>query len=161
MSVRIPLVNRKGEVVAYALVDDADDTLTQWRWRMSEGYAVRTLARGKVYMHRQLLGIAPGDPIMADHRNRDRLDNRRANLRRATRAQQQQNLTSWGASRFRGVCRHADGERWRAEVRIGGKRYYLGAFDSETEAAEAADALRLELMPFALSDPALVEWRRR
>lgn len=112
---RIPLKNRQGEVVARAIVDaEAFDFLSQWTWHLGHGYATRTVYIGggadgakfiTVHMHRLVFGVGMGGPHI-DHINRDRLDNRRANLRIVTRAQQSQNLSPrQGTSRFRGVSR--------------------------------------------------------
>lgn len=155
---RIPLHNRAGEVVGHAIVDAADAVeVGHYRWHMSDGYAQRRAGDGHVYMHRQILGLKPGDP-MTDHRNRDKLDNRRANLRTATNAESQQNLPAYGGSisRFRGVTWSRRDRQWRAGVKIGGKQVNLGAFDSETDAARVAEAYRREHMPFAEPDPALL-----
>lgn len=78
-----------------AIVDDDDyDFLLQWRWiaMPSPGgmwYAARHEGRKVIFMHRVLLGLTASDET--DHKNRDGLDNRRQNLRRATRTQNQQN----------------------------------------------------------------------
>lgn len=97
---RIPLRNRFKEIIAYALVDDEDfDWLNQSRWCLSShGYAIRnvpTPERGiigrHIAMHRELLDLKFGDPRQGDHVNRDRLDNRRCNLRVATHAENMQN----------------------------------------------------------------------
>lgn len=79
----------KGKV---AIVDEADYMrLSRWKWSYSNsGYAMRgTTAGGKksrgYTMHRQILGLIHGDGKEVDHINKDRLDNRRANLRVVTR----------------------------------------------------------------------------
>lgn len=154
---RIPLRNRAGEVVAETIVDNADyAALSAWGWRRNNyGYAVRC-ERGEdgrtVLMHRHLLGLEFGDPLFADHENRDRLDNRRANLRRVTRPQQQQNLPSsrGSTSRFRGVSWVNARQCWVAQACVAGQRRFLGHFDSELDAARAALEFRAEHMPFAV-----------
>jgi hypothetical protein len=82
----LPLHNKAGEVVAYTKVDLADvPWLTAWRWsRNRNGYAYRATDR-TLLLHRVILGIVD-EPreVMCDHINRDRLDNRSSNLRRAT-----------------------------------------------------------------------------
>ena len=75
---------------ASTIVDDADyELLSRWRWKLHpQGYAARTTwnAADKkwatVLMHR-LVASTPGH-LQADHINRDRLDNRRSNLRNVT-----------------------------------------------------------------------------
>ncbi len=51
----------------------------------SDGYAAGSVNGKRALMHRVILGL--DDERMGDHANFDRLDNRRANLRIATRAQ--------------------------------------------------------------------------
>ena len=55
-------------------------------------YVVRSSWKLTHYLHREVLGLTPGDGLETDHRNGDRLDNRRSNLRVATRAQNAQNV---------------------------------------------------------------------
>ncbi len=73
---RIP-VKRRGEIVAWALVDLRDFGLRSRSWTLSPyGYAT---SNGES-MHRAILGLAKGDPRVGHHRNEDPLDNRRENL---------------------------------------------------------------------------------
>lgn len=151
---QIPLRNRQGVIMTHALVDDEDaEEVGRWRWCLGwGGYAGRNDGRS-VLLHRYLLGLEHGDPRQGDHKNRDRLDDRRANLRIVTRAEQQQNLPSMGgASRFRGVSICSTTGRWRATVVFQGRQYSCGRHESEIAAAKAAEAWRLEHMPFAMPD---------
>ena len=43
------------------------------------------------------------------------------------------------SSKYRGVSWHKGHNKWRAEVRMDGKKVYLGHFDDEAEAALAYD----------------------
>lgn len=148
---RIPLHDRAGVVVAYSLVDD--DTFAEvghLRWCLhSKGYAVR--AGGSLFLHRHVLGLERGDARQADHINGDRLNNQRANLRILTAPQQRQNERGRrGVSRHRGVFREKG--KWRAQVCIDGRRFGLGTWDTEAEAAAAASGARRVLMPYAVED---------
>lgn len=49
------------------------------------GYAVRSITKGKISMHQQIMGTEQGKCI--DHINRNKLDNRRGNLRFVTKSQ--------------------------------------------------------------------------
>lgn len=158
---RIPLRNRAGEVVAHALVDNADEVaITRHRWHLGHGYAKRSVYRadgtiGTQSMHRAVLGLGVGDGGEVDHINGDRLDNRRANLRITDRAGNQANRhgadqTVGRTSSYRGVCR-VNG-RWLAQAQVGGRHYNLGSFDDELEAARVASAFRREHMPTSTMD---------
>lgn len=155
--VRIPLRARDGAVRDYAIVDAADaEWVNQWRWHLStSGHAARTASvNGKKvmrFLHRELLALAKGDGREGDHINRDRLDNRRCNLRVITHAGNAQNLSPKGnTSKYRGVHWYARTRKWRACVSAGGKTRVLGQFDTEEEAAKVALAARRELLPFAV-----------
>lgn len=126
------------------LVDDADwEYLHSWEWTALRGqsgyYAVRsTYPQGKrvlVHMSRVILGLT--DPkVLADHRSGDTLDNRRDNLRPATKAQNRANavLNKNSTSKLRGVTYLKSQKRWRARIRLDGKDLFLGYFDSKEEA---------------------------
>ncbi len=93
--------------------------------------------RRAVVMHRLLLGFSHGDGREGDHRDGNGLNNRRNNLREATRTQQVHNRGSAGSttSRYRGVFWVPKRGKWCAKCTIAGKRRYLGHFDSEEEAS--------------------------
>lgn len=155
-AVLIPLRARDGSARAYAIVDAADaDWVNRYRWSLgTSGYAARTTGRDSTrrgyLMHREVLGLVPGDGLEGDHINRNRLDNRRENLRAVPKRAQQQNLTSKGkTSKYRGVHWYARKRKWRACITVSGKTRVIGQFDSEVAAAEAARAERERLMPYA------------
>lgn len=143
--IRIPLWNCEGR---FALVDDADAFLSQWRWRVDDdGYAQTSLGGARVFMHSMLIAV-PGGRVV-DHRNRDRTDNRRENLRIAS---PRENAANRGRRRnatepFVGVRQVASG-RWQA--RVGERGRHLGIFDTAEAAAHARDdAARSEYGDFA------------
>jgi len=96
-------------------------------------------------LHREIMNAPPG--LLVDHRNSVGLDNRRENLRLATRAQNSCNrrkTKSKTSSRFIGVCFHKRHQRWYADIRHNGKKIWLGSFASEIDAARAHDKAVLE-----------------
>jgi hypothetical protein len=156
---RVP-IHVAGVVSVFALVDEDDfPALIRHRWRLdSRGYAVRNVRYGPrregrqraILMHREILGLRPGDGVKTDHRNRDPLDNRRENLRVCTYAENNQNVPArGGSSEYRGVSWNKRARRWTATVRLRGKQHHLGYFDDELEAAGAAADFRREHMPYA------------
>lgn len=82
-----------------------------------------------------------------DHRNGNRLDNRIANLRDATRSQNCANmgLASHNTSGFNGVSFYRQTGRWQAYIRHGGRRLHLGMFATAEDAAAAYDAAAIRL----------------
>jgi hypothetical protein len=126
-----------------ALVDDADfEALSRYKWcaRFNRGlwYAYRSSYPdnrkcGHIYMHRQITGFAE-----ADHINHDGLDNRRANLRSATRSQQMGNTRlKPNKAGFRGVRRR--NLRFTAQITINYKAQHLGSHSTAEKAARAYD----------------------
>jgi len=93
-----------------------------------------------VYMHREIMNFPKG--LFVDHRNRDGLDNRRSNLRIATRCQNRcnTNINKVGcSSQYRGVTWDKQVKRWRVGLQSQGKYIGIGYFDSEIAAARAYD----------------------
>ena len=132
-----------------AIVDDADyESLSQWKWHARWSPAGRTYyaarntwkdgKRTVVQMHRAVLGI--GDPeIQVDHRNHHTTDNRRENLRIATRSQNQANRRKQKGSSLihKGISWDKQNRKWRANIQVNGKRKYIGRFTNELDAAQA------------------------
>ena len=138
----------------FALVDDADyDWLNQYMWYTDHyGYVMICFSRSilahapipdvastGISMSRLILELEPGDKREADHINHNILDNRRNNLRIATRAQNQynQSIRDEGTSKFKGVYWDKQNKKWHAHISINNKTKSLGRFDSERTAALA------------------------
>jgi len=127
-----------------ALVDDEDfAALNQHKWcatKRPDGngfYAVRRTAVGAplVYMHKVIMGAVHGQVV--DHKDRNSLDNRRGNLRFATKGQDVANRgkRSDNTTGFKGAKYNKRRGTWRAE--IGGK--HIGVFPNGLAAAKAYD----------------------
>lgn len=140
----VPLCDRAGGVRAYAKVDESDGrALVCWSWSLhSAGYAVRTEGGRSVLMHRQIMGLEAGDPNEVDHWDGDGLNNRRSNLRVAAHGPNQRNRQGPNAnstSGHRGVQWNGQRNNWKAEVRVEGRKKYLGSYDSPEAAAVAVE----------------------
>lgn len=144
----IPLTQGK-----VALIDDGDyELVSQYRWHArldgSKWYAARaaTPRGGAMYMHRFLLSLTDRR-MQADHINGDGLDNRRSNLRTASRAENNRNrrMFSTNTSGYKGVSRCTDGSKWQSRITAHGMECYLGRFATPQEAALAYDAKAREL----------------
>ena len=127
-----------------ALVDDEDfGQLSKRRWG-----ACRDRKTGKMYatsggvmMHREVMGLAKGDPRQVDHREpAETLNNQRSNLRICT---QEQNLANRGKNRnnstgIKGV--HRNNKRGCLQVSIGvnGRQIHIGRFPIDRPELAAA-----------------------
>lgn len=68
----------------YAVVDKVDKHLESHQWSMNaHGYAQTSAKPGTALMHHLIAGKPP-KPLVTDHINRNKLDNRRVNLRFVT-----------------------------------------------------------------------------
>jgi hypothetical protein len=131
-------------------VDDEDfEKVSQFKWyaSLNDGhyYAMRKpWVNGKpetLLMHRFIMGLKHGNPLQVDHiDNMQTLDNRRSNLR-VTLKQNQQNrgMQKNNTTGFKGVVWHKNRHAWQAQIRINGKRLYLGLFPTAEEAAQVYD----------------------
>jgi hypothetical protein len=143
---RIPLPKHKFAAVS---VEDYE-RLNKFKWYVMRNattfYVVRYARRAGskkyslVWMHREVLPSPKG--LFVDHINHCGLDNRRSNLRLATRRQNMYNrrkLRTGLTSLFKGVYWRKDTKRWRANITVDGKKISLGQFLSEIDAAKAYD----------------------
>jgi hypothetical protein len=150
----IPL--SKGKV---AVVDDEDfEKVNQFKWcaykpNTSVWYGMRNEVVGykkyKAHLLHRVIMDAPADKVV-DHINGDGLDNRRANLRLCTRAENNRNvkLRRDTSSKWKGVYFHTDPRRtrpWQAYITVNGKRKSLGYFKTECDAGMAYNVAAFEL----------------
>lgn len=135
------------------IVDDEDfDWLNQWKWNTNyKGYAYRIVysrfngsrRQHKVFMARFVIKAPVG--LQVDHINRNKLDNRKSNLRLATNGQNQANsgIPKNNTSGYKGVTWNKKNKKWVAQVecRVGGKRknHYLGGFSDIEQAVLIRD----------------------
>ena len=109
--------------------------------RCTNGYRQGKLKGKNCYEHRLIWlyyhGIWPKDQI--DHINGIKNDNRIENLRECTVQQNQFNIksVSGSSSKYKGVSWNKQRKKWVAGHKYKGKRYDLGRYETEEEAAEA------------------------
>ena len=81
--------------------------------------------------------------MFVDHINHNALDNRKANLRPATRTQNGQNRIKYNnrdySSKYKGVTCHNGKKLWKAHIQANGRPLFLGSFSHEVQAAKAYD----------------------
>ncbi|MFI7610674.1 HNH endonuclease [Nonomuraea terrae] len=138
--------NRPGIVV---IVDDdiaemlKDSRITVRSSTPGAWYAWARTDTGTKPVARLVIDIPEG--MQVDHINRNPLDNRRENLRPATRSQNAQNRRGWSAVGYKGVRRRKCGKdrltgwSYDAYINVDGKSIRLGRRKTAEEAARLYD----------------------
>jgi hypothetical protein len=115
----------------FAVVDEKDFVwLNQWRWCLGNGYAVRRDNKNKktIYMHRIINKTIKG--METDHVNRNKLDNRRFNLRTVSMSKNKLNTGLWkhNTNGYKGVSKNKRDNNWTARIQINNKFIFLGNY---------------------------------
>lgn len=133
----IPLT--KAQFAIVEVEDYANLVIHSWQARLhhsgTKHYAVRTIGKKRkesIFMHVQIGGL------WRDHKNMHSLDNRRSNLRAATRSQNGANGKARNGRKYKGAYRHYTGG-FEAVITVKSHRIRLGWFHSEIDAAKAYD----------------------
>lgn len=124
-----------------AFVDDEDyDKLVRFNWFLTHyHYVGRSQDNSVVLMHHDVIGKG-SQGLEVDHKNLNKLDNQKLNLRFVTRSVNGQNKPTINPLGYRGVQRAPSG-RFKAKIKhhITGKITVIGTFDTLEEAAMAYD----------------------
>lgn len=149
---------KRTEEVVDVLVD-VDDLLllARYSWRVHPlGYIQGRLKGAHLktaHMHRVVMRAVLGrEPIEVDHINGCKWDNRRTNLRECTHAENHQNrhhAQSTSTTGVRGVGWDSRRLQYVAEIKVAGRKKFLGRFRSLAEADAVVKAARARLMPFS------------
>jgi hypothetical protein len=144
----IPLFNRNKELVAETFVSNEDyERVMKYKWHCSSSLLksgnyykyVSTSIKGKTLRLSHLILGKPENGMVVDHINNNPLDNRRENLRFATRSQNSQNktkiITETSTSKFLGVSFDKKNKIYTCSA----KGKFLKNYKSEKEAAEMYD----------------------
>ena len=127
------LYNPKGEVKAIVIFDKEDtEKILQYKWKLSHGYCSCTFL--KKTLHNYLTGWD-----IVDHINRNKLDNRKCNLRKVTKSENAMNSKVYCTSKtgIKGVCWYKAYKKWSANIMIDYKNKFLGYFDDIDDAKKA------------------------
>jgi len=130
-------------------VDPEDKEMIQaFAWHSTDQgngliYFVHTVQDGNkswnIYLHRFIVGVRREEKYVVDHISGDHLDNRKANLRICTHAENMRNQRLRKSSRtgFKGVCYNTGHKKYRAQIVVNQKYIHLGYFDFPAEAHKA------------------------
>ena|ERR1035437_4858512 len=134
----------------FALVDrDLYEEITKHKWQFDAtrgGYVSRTVGmyadKKRINLHDEVMFTMIDEYVgIIDHKNRDKLDCRKENLRVATYSQNNANTKNYNGRKYRGVSTHKVGNHTQimARIRVNGKEIYLGTYSTEEEAADVYD----------------------
>lgn len=131
---KLPLRNIRKEIIGYTIVDEDDfHRLKDYRWCFSKKYA----SNWKLgYMHRYIMNAPKNSNLTVDHKNNNKLDNRKCNLYLATKQEQSQNKKIVNnTANYIGVTWDKRWKRWRVQS----CGTCIGYWDNEKHAAWAYD----------------------
>lgn len=137
---------RRVQTSSRAMIGDVAGSL------LPDGYRRIMIDGGKHRAHRlawlYMTGEWPTNQL--DHMNGVRDDNRIANLREATNAENKQNreISKNNRSGFMGVSWHKHTRKWVAHIQIAGSKKHLGLFTTPEAAHAAYLAAKADLHPF-------------
>ncbi len=140
-----------------AIVDDKDyEYLNQWKWSYhTSGYAYRMKHAKRVkgetrkgiayYMHREVMKAPDGK--LVDHINRNKLDNRKSNLRLCSQRQNlmNRNKPSNNTSGYKGVSYCKRDKVWEAYINADNKKEHIGKYKNIKDAVVAYNNRAYEL----------------
>jgi hypothetical protein len=146
MTTQLP-VGKTGQH-GFTLVDDEDADVAGGRVisRKTAGtgycHIQHYYSKGKdAQLHRLIAERMLGRPLLkkevVDHRDGQPFNNQRSNLRICSQRKNCQNHASHRNGRLVGTCFHKASGKWMANIRIDGKRKFLGYFLTEAEAHNA------------------------
>lgn len=118
---------------------DMEYLLEDHSWYNHNGYAMASIDGKAVLMHHVIIGRPPAG-LETDHINRNRLDNRRCNLRHVTRRENLLNRKFTNRSGYLGVYFDKHSKRskpYKAMLRRHGKDIHLGYYSTAVEASRA------------------------
>lgn len=149
----IELYDKYYNVIAKAIIDAEDVPLVRnIKWRLNCNGYVHNNSDKSIFLHRRILGV----DAMVDHKNGNRLDNRKANLRVTDHSTNQMNIN------YTGVYPHDN--RWNAKIKLHQKQVNLGIFVYEEEAKYArwyAERILFKEFAYPKEEPDIIESRKK
>lgn len=121
---------RDGKAFYFDIEDYA--TIQPYCWTIGKrGYLVSKVGEKLIPLHKLITSYE-----ICDHKNRDKLDNRKENLREARHKDNDRNRDKMlsNTSGFIGVSWQNSKQKWRAYITVDGKWMFLGAFRNINDA---------------------------
>lgn len=139
---RIILFNRQGKQTGVVIIDTEDyNKCKKHKWYLGKrGYPTSRINRKLICLHKYLFPTNN-----TDHKDRDKMNNRKSNLRKCNQFQNAMNKSPRKkTSKHKGVYWIERSHKWHAGIRYNNIRKSLGYFDNEELAARAYDEVAIE-----------------
>lgn len=146
-------INNKDNQTLYTIVDDIDYyLLSKYRWYLKpRGYVAAYIKDKEYLIHRFIMN--PNKGLYIDHKNHNKLDNRRSNLRICTQSENMGNshAPNTNTTGYKGVIWDKSKNRYKARIMKNGIMNYIGSYKDINEAGKAYNNKAVELFgEFAL-----------
>lgn len=141
---KLQLVNSKSKT----LIDNEDFAhISKYEWRTNGKYVYTNIGKEIVYIHRLILNTPKG--FYTDHIDGNTFNNQRNNLRICSMSENRANSRKVACrvmtSPYKGVHKKSANRNWSCAIAYKGKRFNLGSFVNEEDAANAYDQKAKEL----------------
>lgn len=137
----IPIIHKNSKDIFTIKIDDEDyDKVNQFTWTLNpKGYA---RSNKNVFIHHLIIGNRISENLVVDHKNHDKLDNRKENIHHVSKSHNTQNSRRKNKQGFTGIFKMKN-EKFRASVidPIKCKKYKSKQKESALEAAKDYDIL--------------------
>lgn len=140
---KIGVYDNKGYLKANAIIDLEDlGKIKGIKWSQLPNGVISNKQFG--YLHRRIMGY-PEEFV--DHKDRNRLNNRKTNLRLCTNAENVRNggIRINNTSGYKGVSWFPNLKKWVAGITLNYRKLHIGYFDSKIDAANAYDRMAEKL----------------
>lgn len=123
------------------------EEIKKYRWTINNcDYCITTSKVDERYILMHRLIVDCPESLVVDHINHNTLDNRDNNLRICDQGDNLKNLKTRidNKSGFRGISFHKRSGKWRCEMRVEGKKKWLGLYNTPEEAFKVRQAAEKE-----------------
>lgn len=168
-TVRILIKNKTGDKLNEVLIDREDyDKIKYYSLYINQGYVSLRISNIKTNLHRFLLNC--NDPkIFVDHKDNNKLNNKKENLRFSNPSNNAQNKSKIKntSSKYIGMSYNITEKTWVSRICFDGNLIYIGRDDNDIYSARRRDLFIMEIFPdqcyklnFEWSDTDIKEWKR-
>jgi len=123
------------KILGQVLLDKEDiEKVNKTNWRLSEkGYVISSINRKTTRIHNLILNRnTDNQKITCDHIDRNKLNNKKENLRIISHLEN--NLNSDRIEKSKGYCFRKDRNKWMVYIKTNYKMKTIGYYDTEEEA---------------------------